>query len=223
MGWIAIPVLAGSIAALSFGCARSGSEERSSSKDEGRPEVVVESAVGVTGDTAPPQVDRVAQTSGAGGAVETLATPIPTAKPKGTEAPDFTLYDLDGQPVTLSDFRGKVVLLDFWATWCGPCRLAIPHLIELQGELQDQGFTVLGVSLDAGGKSHVDAYIGRSDVQFNYPILIGNAEVSRLYGGPTGIRSIPMAFLIDRDGNVVKRLRGYRPKNALKNDILPYL
>lgn len=223
MGWVAIPILAVSIAALPFGCSRSGGEEQPSARADGRPQDVVESAAPAFGGGAPANVERVAQATGAGGAAETIATPIPTEKPKGTKAPDFTLYDLEGRPVRLSDFRGKVVLLDFWATWCGPCRLAIPHLIELQGELLDQGFTVLGVSLDVGGKSQVDSYIGRSNVQFNYPILIGNAEVSRLYGGPAGIRSIPMAFVIDRDGNVVKRLRGYRPKNALKNDILPYL
>jgi thiol-disulfide isomerase/thioredoxin len=150
-----------------------------------------------------------------------VATPVPTERPLGPVAPDFRIAGLDGSVITQDDFVGQVVLIDFWATWCGPCRMAIPHLVELQEELGPRGFTVLGVSVDRKGPDVVKAFGERAGI--NYPMAMGNAAMSRAYGGPQGITSIPTAFLIDRSGRVAKKIRGFQPKEALLRDILPLL
>jgi thiol-disulfide isomerase/thioredoxin len=119
----------------------------------------------------------------------------------GSPAPAFARPDLDGKPVTLKTYRGKVVLVDFWASWCPPCIIAMPELIELQkrhaGRLQ-----VIGVSMDDDAAS-ARAVAGR--FAFNYPLLMGDAKFGHLYGGILGL---PSAFLIGRDGKVLKILRG---------------
>ena len=111
---------------------------------------------------------------------------------------DFTLNDLEGRPVTLSDHKGKVILLDLWATWCGPCKVEIPWFIEFQQRYADQGFTVLGISLDEAGWKAVQPYM--QEVKVNYPMMIGNGEVAGLFGG---IRSLPTTLLVDRAGRIV--------------------
>jgi len=147
-----------------------------------------------------------------------VSTPVPTQKPRGTRAPGFTLTSVDGVPVSLDDYAGDVVLLDFWATWCGPCRMAIPHLIELQDELGPQGFQIVGISVDQAAATAVGSFAERAGI--NYPVVMGTAQVQRAYGG---IRSIPTAFLVDRDGYVVKMIRGYRTKAQMEAEILPHL
>jgi cytochrome c biogenesis protein CcmG/thiol:disulfide interchange protein DsbE len=112
-------------------------------------------------------------------------------------APDFTLNDASGRPVNLSDFRGKVVLLNFWATWCPPCKDEIPWFIEFQQKYADQGFAVLGVSLDEEGWKAVQPFM--QEVKVNYPMMIGNGEVAGLFGG---IQSLPTTLLIDRAGRI---------------------
>jgi cytochrome c biogenesis protein CcmG/thiol:disulfide interchange protein DsbE len=110
-------------------------------------------------------------------------------------APDFTLKDANGQSVKLSDYRGKVVLLDFWATWCGPCQIEIPWFIEFEQQYKSKGLEVVGVSMDDEGWNAVKPYIAEHKV--NYRILLGNDTVSNLYGG---LDALPTTFLIDRDG-----------------------
>ena len=110
-------------------------------------------------------------------------------------APDFSLKDANGHTVRLSDFRGRVVLLNFWATWCTPCQAEIPWFIELQQKYQADGLTVLGVSMDDDGWKAVRPFLAARHI--NYPILLGNEEVSQLYGG---IESLPTTLLIGRDG-----------------------
>lgn len=110
-------------------------------------------------------------------------------------APDFTLTDSNGQPVKLSDYRGKVVLLNFWATWCGPCQIEIPWFIEFEQQLKSKGFEVVGVSMDEEGWKAVKPYIAERKI--NYRILLGDETVSQLYGG---LDALPTTFLIDRDG-----------------------
>src|SRR6185369_14044236 len=114
----------------------------------------------------------------------------------------------DGKPFRLSDQKGKVVLIDFWATGCGPCRMAIPHLIELQKEYKGKGLQVVGVSLDQQGPAVVKPFY--QQWKMNYTVVIDDqGAAARDYGG---IRSIPTAILVGRDGRIVTGFVGYRPK-----------
>ena len=112
-------------------------------------------------------------------------------------APDFTLKDADGRPVHLSDYRGKVVLLDFWATWCGPCAMEIPWFMDLERRNKDHGFAVLGVSMDDEGWDAVKPFVAKLGV--NYRVLLGNDLTAQLYGG---VDALPTTFLIDREGRI---------------------
>ncbi|MDQ2843725.1 MAG: TlpA family protein disulfide reductase [Acidobacteriota bacterium] len=110
-------------------------------------------------------------------------------------APDFTLTDSNGAKVRLADYRGKVVLLNFWATWCGPCQIEIPWFQQFEQQYKSKGFEVLGVSMDEDGWSAVKPYIAAH--KLNYRILLGDDSVSTLYGG---LEALPTTFIIDRDG-----------------------
>lgn len=125
----------------------------------------------------------------------------------GKKAPDFTLTDLEGDRFTFSSTRGKVVILDFWATWCPPCRMEIPHFQELYEEYGDSGLEIVGVALDKGGASTVGPFA--REMGITYPVVMGNTEVASLYGG---VRAIPTTFIIDRDGVIVSKAVGYRDK-----------
>ena len=129
-------------------------------------------------------------------------------------APDFELKDMNGQTVQLSDYRGQVVLLNFWATWCGPCKIEIPWFVDFEKKHKDNGFSVLGVSMDEGGWDAVKSYLDRADV--NYRILMGNDDVAMLYGG---VESLPTSFLIDRDGNIASVHIGLVSKSDYESDI----
>ena len=125
---------------------------------------------------------------------------------------DFTLKDLEGHEESLGQFKGKIVLVNFWATWCGPCRIEIPWLMALQEKYARQGFTVLGVAMDEEGKSAVAPFIqkerfkiGANSQPVNYPILIGNDDVAEKFGGLVGL---PTTILISQDGRQVKRIDG---------------
>jgi len=142
----------------------------------------------------------------------------------GKTAPDFALTDLSGKTVRLSDFKGKVVLLDYWATWCVPCREAIPDFVELQKQYAEEGFTLLGISLDEEGAAVVKPFA--QEFGITYPVLIGNTQVSAAYGG---IQALPTAFLIGRDGRILETFVGDRAKadferairSALQRDAAP--
>jgi len=138
----------------------------------------------------------------------------------GTPAPEFALQDLDGQTVHIADFSGKVVILDFWATWCPPCRKELPDFIAMQSKYGDKGFTVVGLSVDAGGAHDVRTYAQENKVNFNYPILIANEQTANAYGGVVGI---PTTFVIDRKGYIVKRFVGYTPASEFEETIRPLL
>ena len=142
------------------------------------------------------------------------APPSPVERPSANSAPSFTLRDLNGKQVSLSDFKGKVVVLDFWATWCPPCVIEIPHFIELYEQYKDRGFAMVGISLDRQGVSVVKSFARK--YQINYPILMTDGRVDRAYGGITGI---PTTFVIDSAGNIRQKYVGYRDKAVFEADI----
>jgi peroxiredoxin len=123
----------------------------------------------------------------------------------GGSAPDFTLKDVSGKDTPLSSFRGKVVLLEFWATWCPPCKAAVPELKELHGKYHDRGFAVVGVSVDADSGAAAKVAQFSSSYNINYPLLIANDKVTRAYS----VMSIPVSFLISKDGTIVESYVGY--------------
>jgi cytochrome c biogenesis protein CcmG/thiol:disulfide interchange protein DsbE len=112
-------------------------------------------------------------------------------------APEFTLKDANGSAVKLSDYHGKVVLLNFWATWCGPCKIEIPWFMEFEQQYKNQGFEVLGIAMDDDGWAAVKPYIAEHKI--NYRVVLGDDAVANLYGG---IDSLPTTFVINREGKV---------------------
>jgi peroxiredoxin len=130
----------------------------------------------------------------------------------GDTAPDFTLTSTDGTRVSLAEYRGKVVLLNFWATWCGPCKAEIPSFIKMQEKYGARGLVIVGVALDE--PADVRGYVRSSGI--NYPILIGDAGIANEYGG---IRSIPTSFLIDREGKIVDSRIGLQPEGLWPSEI----
>ena len=130
-------------------------------------------------------------------------------------APDFSLKDASGASVKLSDYKGKVVLLDFWATWCGPCKIEIPWFMEFEQAYKDKGFAVLGVSMDEDGWTAVKPYLEEHKV--NYRVALGNEQVGQLYGG---LDALPTTFLIDRTGRIAKVHIGLETgKDGFQNEI----
>jgi peroxiredoxin len=126
-------------------------------------------------------------------------------------APDFTLQDLSGKPVSLRQHKGQVVLLDFWATWCTPCRRSIPELVVLQEKYRDQGLVVLGVSADNPRDTSVNALLAfKERFKINYSILLADRNITRSYF-PTGQIPLPTLFVIDREGMIVDSIVGYKP------------
>jgi peroxiredoxin len=122
----------------------------------------------------------------------------------GTAAPAFSLPDLDGRNVSLADFSGKVVVVNFWATWCPPCRAEVPDFVRLQSKYRARGLAFVGISMDAEGARAVRPFVEDNNV--NYTMLLGNDDVTKAYGGIVGI---PTSFLVDRKGRIVHRFDGY--------------
>jgi cytochrome c biogenesis protein CcmG/thiol:disulfide interchange protein DsbE len=124
------------------------------------------------------------------------ANPVKSAKDR-KPAPEFALKDADGKTVRLEDYKGKVVLLDFFATWCGPCKIEIPWFMEMERKNKDKGFSVLGVSMDDEGWEVVKPFL--ADLGVNYRVVIGNDATAQVYGG---VDALPTTFLIDRNGKI---------------------
>ncbi len=134
------------------------------------------------------------------------------------QAPDFSLTDLDEKNVKLLDLRGKVVVLNFWATWCPPCREEIPDLIQLHNKYAQQGLIVLGVSLDEEGVEGVKSFAKKNNI--SYPIVMGNQTLAGAYGG---IRAIPATFIINREGKIIEKIVGGRGLKEFEESVKPAL
>lgn len=115
---------------------------------------------------------------------------------------DFTLNDLDGNPVRLSDYKGKVVMLEFWASWCAPCRQSVPELKTLNEKYKDRGFSLIAISLDENPKK-VREFVEEFDI--HYTVVIDNRDVNAAYG----VNSIPTTFILDREGNIASKRLGF--------------
>jgi thiol-disulfide isomerase/thioredoxin len=129
----------------------------------------------------------------------------------GPTAPDFSLSSLAGQTVTLEQYRGKVVLLDFWATWCPPCRMTIPLLIKLQEKYRDEGLVILGISIDDPRQiTNKDLKYFKKMTKINYPVLRFNEKVMQDYFAGERV-SVPTMFVVDRNGKIRDKIVGYAP------------
>ncbi len=151
---------------------------------------------------------------GCSGEDKEAAEQAPGENTAAVKAPDFSLPDLEGNTVKFSDFKGKVVLVDFWATWCGPCKMEIPHLVALHREYRDRGFEVIGIALDNGGAEVVEPFARKNAI--SYSVVIGNREVATAFGGLT---AIPTAFLIDKSGHIVQKFVGYTDRAVFEEQI----
>lgn len=160
----------------------------------------------------PGRAMRKADEGGADGANASSTSSIDTSALKA--APAWTLPNLEGEAVRSSDFTGKVVIFDFWATWCGPCRMEIPHFIDLQNTYGEHGLEIVGVAMDQQGAMIVAPFVEKNGV--NYHTVIGTAEVAQAYGP---IRGIPTTFVITQDGKIYKKYVGYRPKEVFEADV----
>lgn len=146
---------------------------------------------------------------GGGGVPATLK-----AEADRNQAPEFALEDANGQIVKLSDFKGKVVLLNFWATWCTPCRIEIPWFVDMEREFKDEGFAVIGVSMDEDGWDVVKPFI--RDLKVNYRMVLGTEELAQLY---SGVQALPTSFVIDRSGRIASVHMGIVSRNVFEEEI----
>jgi thiol-disulfide isomerase/thioredoxin len=151
------------------------------------------------------------------------AVPDADAKVEGKPAPDLRLKDIAGHDVSLADLKGKVVFVNFWATWCDPCRIEIPWLIGMQAKYGPKGFTVVGIAMDEEGKSAVAPFLEKERFDVNgqkqamsYPIWLGTDEASDKFGGILGY---PTSFLISRDGKQVRKFQGLEGYETLAKAI----
>ncbi len=134
-----------------------------------------------------------------------------------TPAPDIELTTLEGQPFHLSSLRGRVVILNFWATWCIPCRAEIPQLNVIQRELGDKGLTIVGAAIDDTPEAVKDF---QNDIKQEYTVLMGSDAVKQKFGG---IPSLPTTYIIDREGNIVEKIIGGRDREAFESVVKPLL
>ncbi len=139
-------------------------------------------------------------------------TPVPAGFRK--PAADFNVKTLDGGSLKLSSLKGKVVLLDFWATWCPPCQEEIPYFKELYSQYKDKGLEIIGLSIDQDGEAAVRPFAKKNVV--NYPLSIADQTLTVAYGG---IRGIPTTFLIDKQGRIAQKYEGKREKEVFEKEI----
>jgi peroxiredoxin len=135
----------------------------------------------------------------------------------GQPAPDFILKDSSGADIRLSSYKGRVVLLNFWATWCHGCKLEIPWIVEFQKKYKDRGFAVIGVAMDDDGWKSVKPFV--AEKKLNYTVVVGNQEMAK----PFGLDAMPMTFLIDRDGKIAATSVGIINREACERQIAELL
>ncbi|MFH1783814.1 MAG: TlpA disulfide reductase family protein [bacterium] len=148
--------------------------------------------------------------------VEGESTPKPSSE-KGL-APDFTLEDLEGNEITLSELRGAVIILDFWATWCPPCRDEIPGFIKLYDKYNEKGLEIIGISVDKGSDGQLIKFA--EEWNMNYPIVRSTNDVNKAYGG---IRAIPTTFIIDKKGKIRNKHIGFASYETFEEEVLELL
>jgi thiol-disulfide isomerase/thioredoxin len=136
-------------------------------------------------------------------------------------APAWTLKDVNGQPVSSDQFKGKVVVVDFWATWCGPCRAEIPGYVSLQKKYGPEGLVIVGISLDAQGPGVVKKFMQQHGM--NYQVVMGDDEVQAAFGGAEGLTAIPTTFIIDRSGKIRDRKVGAEHTADFEARLVQYL
>ena len=149
-----------------------------------------------------------------GASAEAAAASLKVSESQGNLAPEFELPKLDGQNVKLSSYRGKAVLINFWATYCAPCKIEMPWLVDLYKQYQPQGFDILGISMDDVGKDEVERFA--KELKVNYTVLQGNEKVGDAYGG---IQFLPETFIVDRNGKIVKTLFGIHSESDFEDGI----
>jgi peroxiredoxin len=140
--------------------------------------------------------------------------PMPETPKEGSTAPDFTLPDMKGKSIQLSSFKGKAVVVDFWATWCGPCKIEMPWLVDLQKKYGPQGLQILGVAMDDADDETIQEFARKMGV--NYPVLKGTEAVADQYGGLDGL---PATFFVDRSGKIVDVAFGLVSQSVIEDSI----
>jgi cytochrome c biogenesis protein CcmG, thiol:disulfide interchange protein DsbE len=162
----------------------------------------------------------IVSTTSFSGCTKSAGAPTPRAQ---ADEPEVTFKDLQGKDLALASLKGKVVVVNFWATWCDPCRVEIPWLIRLQQTYAGKGFTLVGVAMDEDGKTSVDPFVasthfevGGAQMTMNYPIVLGNDDIADKFGGMLGL---PTSIVISRDGKIVKRYIGLVNEADLEKQI----
>lgn len=151
-------------------------------------------------------------TSGSNKSLPPSFSTSPISEP--VEAPSFKLENIYGNNINLADYKGKVLIIDFWATWCPPCRRGIPDLIELKRKFGSRGFDVIGISVDQDTKQDVIPFVQNNNI--NYPVVYADGSVTEKYGG---IESIPTSFVIDKKGKIVASFQGLTEKSVYEEFI----
>jgi peroxiredoxin len=149
-----------------------------------------------------------------GTSAEAAAASLKVSQSQGNLAPEFELASLSGQNVKLSSYRGKAVLLNFWATWCAPCKIEMPWFVDLYKQYQPQGLEIVGVAMDDSGKDEIERFA--KEMKVNYTVLQGTEKVGDAYGG---VEFLPETFIIDRNGKIVKTLFGIHSESDFEDGI----